>query len=482
MNALASWIVNARSLPPESRPRIVDMLDGYDPSEVFAGMESSELAGIRDAWDLWSLPHQRMPEGNWRRWMMIGGRGIGKTYTSSKTATEVAKDKDSLCGGIIGIMGRTHTDVRETNVEAAASGIIAAAPDGWKPSWRPGPGVLTWPNGVRGRVFSADSPESVLGSNIAFMIGDELARYPNGGEMWSEIVELAVRIGRSQIMITTTPKPLAWLRKLVAMNDSIVTGASTYANPFLSAASLESFVRVFRGTRLEREALFGEFVERVEGALLKWESIEDNRLRHAPELVRVVVSIDPAVTAHKRSDMTGLVVYGVDRAGHGFVLEDATGKYSITKNEWAEVAVKLYHKWEADLIIGERNRGGDMVAAGIRAAAASEYRAEVDGTGGDKDSPRLRTRRGPIPYQDVKATRGKMVRADPVGALYELGRIHHVGVFPDLESELTTWIVGDPSPNRLDALVYAATHLQLSEDGPRPWATPLAYLGIGRSP
>jgi phage terminase large subunit-like protein len=444
-------------LPINKMPRIYQRIaaSGHDPAKVFAGMEADELEQLESDWSEWALPYQRLPEGrDWRMWMLLGGRGIGKSLATSQAAHEVAADPDSLGGGIIAIMGRTHTDVRATNINAKLTGILATAPPGFRPSWRPGPGLLEWPNGVQGRVFSADSPQSVLGTNIGFLIADEVARYPKGDEIWGEIIDLAVRVGRAQIAMSTTPLPLRWLRKIHDDPHTIVSHATTYDNPFLATKARRAFERTYRGTRRERQDLFGEFIDSVVGALLRGPEIELGRRHIAPDLVKIVVAVDPAITAHKRSDYTGIVVYGVDERGHGYLLEDASGKYQIANNEWAEVVVDCYRRHRADVVVGEKNRGGDMVEAGIRAARVG------------------------VAYESTNATRAKLVRAAPVGALYEQGLIHHVGEFPELELELTTWIEGDPSPNRLDALVWAATYCHLSEDSPQPWDSPAAYMGF----
>lgn len=436
--------------------------DSRSPKELlrafFAGLEPVERRRILDDWDLWALPYQQMPPGDWRRWAMIGGRGIGKSWTASKTAHEVAKDVSSLAGGIIAIVGRTHTDVRETNVEAQATGLLAAAPDGFRPRWKPGPGVLEWPNGARGRVFSADgeSAQSIRGTNIAFGIGDEVAAWKKGEETWWHLLELACRVGRAQLMLTTTPRPLKWLKKVVDDPETVLTGATTYDNPFLEEKARRVYVAAFEGTAAGDQELKGMFLDAIAGALLRrFEYISEHRVTagEIPDLERIVIAVDPAITASKRSDMTGMVAMGRDKDGHGYVLEDASDKYDIRNNEWAEVAVELFRKYAADKIVAEINRGGDMVEAGIRACARN------------------------IPYESVTATRGKFTRAAPVGALYERGLIHHVGNFPELEAELTTWIPGDPSPNRMDALVWAATYLMLDEEALQPWSSPLGYLG-----
>jgi phage terminase large subunit-like protein len=447
--------MSARVFPIEKMPAIYRMIGDLDIARVFDGMSHQEMIAIRDHWPLWALPHQIMPDGDWDTWLLLGGRGIGKTITTSKAVIQAAMEVEKLCGGIIGIMGRTHTDVRETNVQAQATGILAASPEGFRPRWKPGPGTLTWDNGAVARVFSADTPEAVLGTNAALMVMDELAKYPNGERTVKEIVDLAVRVGQARKIISTTPKPLQYLIDIAKHPRTIVTRATTYDNPFLTPSALDRYERAYAGTRLEREALFGEFLDDIQGALLNYSAIADNRVKHAPDLVKVAIGVDPAVSDSKRGDSTGIVAFGVDSRGHGFVLEDATGKYGISSNEWARVVAKLYKKWEADIVVAEINRGGKMVEGVMRAIDPA------------------------MPVVTVTATRGKMTRAQPVAALYQQGRIHHVGTkakeieaLRPLEDELTTWTPGDPSPNRLDALVWAATQTMVTETA----TSPLAYF------
>lgn len=453
--------------------RIVEMLrqsqqpgDSRSLTELLeaalVGCTDAEKQRMLDDWSLWSLPHQRMPPGRWRRWGVIGGRGIGKSLTASKTIHEVAKDKDSLAGGVIAIVGRTHTDVRDVNIESTATGLLAAAPADFRPRWRPGPGTLEWPNGVRGRVFGAigESAESIRGTNIAFGMGDEVAAWKNGHYVWWELLELACRVGRAQLMLTTTPRRLKWLRELAALEDTVLSTATTYDNPFLESSFVRSMRARFAGTSVEDQEIGGKFLDAVEGAILKDQAlVSDARVprediaRILATIKRVVVAVDPAVTANRRSDLTGVVVFGVDGDGDGYVFEDATDKYQIRNNEWAEVVVDLYQRYQADAVVAEVNRGGDLVEVGLRAV--------------DRN----------INYVGVRATRGKVARARPVGGLYERGLIHHVGRFVELEDELTSWVEGDESPNRLDALVWGATYLMLDKETVRAWDTPLAYLG-----
>ena len=424
--------VGPTRLPLDAMPLAYRMLAGRDLEATLAAMPADEVEQILGDWNLWRLPYQVPPEGDWSTWMLLGGRGIGKTVTSAHLAHEVAAEPERLNGGIIGLVGRTFTDVRLVNVMDATTGILATAPPGQRPRWQYGPGILTWPNGVIGRVFSAEQPDGFRGANLAFLIADELAAWPDSEATWNTIM-MGLRIGRAQACITTTPKPLAWLRKLAAHPRTVKRTASTYDNPFLSRDRLAMFREAYGGSRLEAQELHGIFIDGIDGALLR--GFEFRRSHLVPiDLVEIVVAIDPAVTEHKRSDMHGIIVYGVDARGHGTVLEDATGAYGVSNGEWAAVAIDCYQRWKANTIVVETNRGGKHVIAGLRALAPW------------------------LPVVEVNAARGKIVRAEPVGVLYEQGKISHLGEFTPLEAELTQWVIGDPSPNRMDALVWAVTH------------------------
>lgn len=430
-------------------PKVASLLQatGKVDLELFLrSLSHAELRQLHDRWDLWALPWQVMPKGDWRIWMLRGGRGIGKSVTISQAAHQLARDPAMLGGGVIGIMGRTHTDVRSVNVEAPGTGILATAPEGFRPAYEPGKGRLTWPNGVQGRLFSADSPQALRGNNFSAILCDELQAWPKVEETWWGELEPAVRKGGAKIIIAMTPRPLKFFRDLEALAGTVVTSASMFDNPYLDKDYRDRMAARYEGNPLGRQELGGEYIEDIAGALLALRLIDQHRVLRAPykDLKRIVIAVDPAVTNTDKSDETGIVVMGLDNEGHGYVLADESGKYGIVDGEWAHVVAKLYHVYKADLVVAEVNNGGDFVEAGLRA---------VDST---------------LPYGAVRASRGKRIRAEPVGALYHRGMIHHVGVLPELEEELTSWVLGDPSPNRLDALVWAATELMLDAPDVKP--------------
>lgn len=319
------------------------------------------------------------------------------------------------------------------------SGILAICPRDERPRYIKSERKLAWPNGAESLIFTADEPERLRGKQSMKIWGDEIAawRYP---EAWDQ-ASLGLRLGDNpQAIVTTTPRPTKIIKDLIADPNTFVTRGSTYDNKAnLAEAFLKQIVARYEGTRLGRQELNAELLLDNPGALWKRENIEDNRVRIYPELTRIVVAIDPAVTSKADSDETGIIVAGIAPAingvVHGYILDDCSMRGS--PDEWAKAAVKLYHKWKADRIIGETNNGGDMIEAIIRTV--------------DKN----------VSYKGVHASRGKQIRAEPISALYEQQRVHHVGMFAELEDQLCEWdpVTADTSPDRLDALVWSLTEL-----------------------
>ncbi len=432
-------------------PEIVRRLLPLTPdkiAKIVESMEVDELDTVLSDWSLWRLPYQTLPPGDWRRWIFRAGRGTGKTHTGAATTNDVAADRTKIKRGEIALWGRTHDDVRFTMVEGP-SGILATAPRNFRPKWEPGNKLLTWPNGVKGRIFSADKPEQGRGPNAAWVWADEPAHWPNFAKTWWEVIEPGLRAGWARAMLTTTPLPASDLRALEDEPGTVVSRASTFDNAFLPKEVRDLFRAHYEGTRIGRQELLGEYLTTNEHALWDFDNLEANRVKDAPTLRRIVVAVDPAVTAHKDSDETGIVVCGIDSTKHGYVLADKSGTYS--PHAWAKQAIAAYLRYDADCIVVEVNNGGDLVAANIRA---------VD--------PRVKVK-------SVRASRGKVTRAEPVAALYERNLVHHVGVHDTLETQLTSWDASmSKSPDRLDALVWGFHELLLQSDRP---AGPLrAYL------
>ncbi len=433
-----------------SAPLIIEKLGKLTPDKIarfVATLNDEEARAFIDCWEFWALHYQRMPPGDWRRWILRVGRGGGKTLSGAKWVNTIAEDRKKIRTGEIMLVAKTYNNVRFTMIEDPGSGILATAKPSFRPIWEPGNGILTWPNKVRARVVSADRPDTGRGVNAAAVWADELCAWPDPEGMWWDVVEPALRIGWARAIITTTPKPTKFLRDLEAMDDTVLTRGSTFDNPYLPKKVKDGLRRNYEGTRRGLQELYGEILEDSEAFLWNLDNISEHRVKFEPDLRRVVVAIDPAVTANDDSDETGIVVAGVDSDGHAYILEDATMKGS--PEQWASKAIQMYKFHEADCIVAEVNNGGDMVESVIRAVDEN------------------------VSYKSVRATRGKVIRAEPAAALYERGKVHHVGILRDLEHQMTNWQPGQDSPDRMDALVWALTELMLGE---KQVGSILAYL------
>lgn len=428
-----------------------------DPSLSSAGLfgrrESLLEAGLRAAivgldqpsrvgyapWRQVARSNQIAPEGDWWLWLILAGRGFGKTRTGAEWVHE---NVDRV--GRWHFVAPTASDARDTMVEGE-SGLLATAPPGKRPIYEPSKRRLTWPNGSSGLLFSAEEPERLRGPQCEGFWADELAAWKYLRETWDQLM-FGFRLGdHPRGVVTTTPKPVELIRELLKMPGVVPTRGSTYENRSnLSPVFFEQIIARYEGTRLGRQELNAELLEDVEGALWTLRAIDVLRVREHPPLRRVVVAIDPAVTSGADSDETGIVVAGLGEDGHGYVIEDLSGRHS--PDGWARMAVDAYRTQRADRIIGEANNGGDLVEVNIRTV--------------DRHAP----------YRKVHASRGKRTRAEPVAALYEQGKIHHVGGFPELEDQMTQWVPGTgmDSPDRMDALVWALTEIML-QDTPAPF-------------
>ncbi len=343
---------------------------------------------------------------------------------------------------LINIVGATASDVSKVLVEGP-SGFLACAPPWNRPVYRSQRADLRWPNGAVANLFSAEEPDRLRGPQCDTAIADELAawKYP---EAWDQL-KFGLRLGQDpRVAVATTPRPTPIIKALIAEPTTRITRGTTHENKAnLAPQFLSAIVKQYEGTRLGRQELEGEVLDDAPGALWKRGRIEALRVKSEamPEMRRVVVAVDPAVSANEESDETGIVCAGIGIDGHGYVIEDATLS-GATPNEWAQQVVAVYNRHQADRVVAEVNNGGDLVEANIRTAG-----------------PRLAVSK-------VRATRGKAVRAEPIAALYEQGRIHHVGCFAKLEDQMVSW---DPafaakSPDRVDALVWAFAELMLGGD------------------
>lgn len=392
-------------------------------------------------WDFWARPAQKEPAGDWRTWLILAGRGFGKTRTTAEWARRQAERFPGSRGALV---ARTAADTRDVLVEGD-SGVLAVSPPWFRPIYEPSKRRLTWPNGSQATLYSADKPDLLRGPQHHWFIADELAawRYVDA---WDQLM-FGLRLGSNpRGVVATTPRPTKIIRDLLKDPTTAVTRGSTYENKAnLAPAFLAQIVRRYQGTRLGRQELYAEVLDDVPGALWTRDNIEETRVSQAPGLTRIVVAIDPAVTASDEdSNETGIVVCGVTENEHGYVLEDCSG--IMTPAQWAERAVKAYDRWGADRVIAETNQGGDMVEHTVRTAAR------------DMAARNERKERN-VAFRQVRASRGKHTRAEPISALYEQKKIHHVGMFAELEDQMCTWVPGEDSPDRMDALVWAFTDL-----------------------
>jgi len=403
--------------------------------------DPAALAAFFYDWRAWARPTQIPPAGDWRVWLLLAGRGFGKTRTGAEWVRIQAEDKRA---GRIALVGPTAAAVREVMIEGE-SGLLANAHPSFRPNYQSTRLRLEWPNGALALGYSADEPRTLRGPQHDAAWCDELAawRYP---EAWDNLL-MGLRLGTDpRVVVTTTPKPSRLIRELVKDPHAVVTRGSTWDNSSnLPAAFLSTIVKRYEGTRIGRQELEAELLEDTPGALWTRDRLEAARVQEIPALRRVVVAIDPAVSAKPGADETGLIVAGLGADGIGYVLEDASDHFRV--EQWAARAIALYGRFQADRVIGEVNNGGDLVEATLRAVDRS------------------------FSYKPVRASRGKAVRAEPVAALYEQGRVKHRGAFPALEDQMCGFTAdidresaGD-SPDRVDALVWALTELMIAPSG-----------------
>lgn len=378
-------------------------------------------------------PKQLAPEGDWTNWLILAGRGFGKTRTGAEWVRERVEQGSAKR---IAIVGKTPADVRDVMIEGE-SGIVTISPPWNKPDYQPSRRRIVWANGATAHIFSSYEPDQLRGPQFDTAWCDELASWEYVDETWDNLM-FGLRLGeKPQVCITTTPRPLDLLKNLKNQENTIVTTGSSYENEQnLAKTFFSSILSKYKNTRLGMQEIYAEILEESEGALWKREWFDESRLEYKPEdLESVVVGIDPAVSNKKTSDETGIIVAGRDSDGKYYVLDDKSGRYSPA--EWSKLAITLYDKYSADKIIAETNNGGQLV------------------------EHTLKTISDDIPYKSVHASRGKRVRAEPIASLYEQKKVFHCGMFNTLEDQLCNWeaMSGDPSPDRLDAMVWALTEL-----------------------
>jgi phage terminase large subunit-like protein len=396
-----------------------------------------ELNGLMRNWDFWSRDAQREPEGDWRVWLVMAGRGFGKTRAGAEWVRSVAENDGEAR---IALVAATLHEARSVMVEGP-SGLLAIAPEKERPIYAPSLRRLVWRSGAQAMLYGAAEPESLRGPEHSHGWADEIAKWPGGEDAWDNLM-MGMRLGvRPRIMATTTPRPVALLRRLVRESDVVVTRGRTVENEMnLPGSFLSAMEQGYGGTRLGRQELDGELIEEIEGALWTRDLIERRRVRAAPAVKRMVIGVDPPASAH--GDACGIVAVALCADGRAYVVADASVS-GRSPEGWARAVAEAAAAHGADRVVAEANNGGAMVESVLRAADFG------------------------LPVRLVHASRGKVARAEPVALLYESGKALHCGAFPELEDEMCGLMVAGGyegpgrSPDRADAMVWAMTELML---------------------
>lgn len=430
-NLHSSWIA---SLPEAAR------------RELLASLTDEEALALYHDWPFWARPSERRADGTytgqlpppepWRFWVVMAGRGFGKTRVGAEQVRQWVKGFP-----LVNLIGATADDARDIMIEGE-SGILAICHPDERPTYRASKRRLEWPNGARSLIFTADEPERLRGKQHMKLWADELGSW-RYGDSWDQAM-FGLRLGANpQAVVTMTPKPTQAVRDLLKHPSAVLTTGTTYENRAnLAPAFYKEIITKYEGTRLGEQELHARLLEDVPGALWNRALLDILRVSAAPPLSHLVVAVDPAGSASEEASDTGIVVAGMSEDRQGYILADLTLKASPA--QWGRRAVEANRGWQADGIIAEVNHGGDMVEYTIQTVAQSLGLV--------------------VPVKQIRASRGKRTRAEPISALYEQGRVHHVGAFADLEDQMCTWLPGDTdSPDRMDALVWALTELMIGE-------------------
>jgi phage terminase large subunit-like protein len=418
-------------------------------SADLASLDPETLRFILSDWQVWArddqLPLTSTAAGlDWRVWLILGGRGSGKTRAGAEWVRAKALGIAPLGAEParrIALIGETLADVRRVMIEGV-SGLLAIHSEHERPLLEVSKSQLVWPNGTVAQMFSAEDPDSLRGPQFDAAWCDELAKWRRPEETW-DMLQFGMRLGiNPAIAVTTTPRPLPLLKSIMADPATVISRAPTAANAaHLAPAFIAEMERRYAGTALGRQELMGEIVDEQSGSLWRRDWIEQNRVAECPELTNIVVAVDPPVTATANSDACGIVIAGLAADGRVYVAADR----SLQGREpqvWARAAVRAYREFMADRVVAEVNQGGDLVVSILR---------QIDAA---------------VAVRTVRATRGKWLRAEPVAALYAEGRIAHVGVHATLEDQMLAFgadgLARGRSPDRVDALVWAITDLMIA--------------------
>lgn len=396
-------------------------------------LSTEQRALLRYDWRFWARPGQLAPDGDWRTWLVLAGRGFGKTEIGAQWIRERVKSGART----VALVAETQKDLEEVMIPR----ILKVSPPDEMPEVRYKPVRLRWPSGAVAFGYNGTEPDQLRGPEFDTAWVDEFAKYAKARDTW-DMLQFTMRQGSPQVLVTTTPRPIPIIKEIIAEETTVVTRGSTMDNADnLATSFMDKIVAKYAGTRLGRQELDGEIVDDVPGALWTRAMLDATRVKEAPALARVVIAIDPSGTdGDDEGDDVGIVAAGRGVDGRGYVLADRTCK--LSPEGWARIGVTAYYEFEADRIVAERNFGGAMVKSVIKTTDSN------------------------VPYKEVSASRGKAVRAEPISALYEQGRVSHVGGHPELEDEMVLMTpggyLGDKSPNRTDALVWALTEVMLA--------------------
>lgn len=425
-------------------------------------MSPDDLAFVLNDWLVWARDDQLPPAAgtagkDWRVWLILGGRGAGKTRAGAEWVRAKALGLAPLAerpAERIALVGETIADVRRVMIEGV-SGLLSVHSEDERPRFEVSKGQLVWPNGTVAEIFSAESPDGLRGPQFAAAWCDELCKWRHAEATW-DMLQFALRLGvQPQAVVTTTPRPLPLLKAIMADGATVTTRAATADNADnLAPSFVAEMQRRYEGTALGRQELFGEVLEELSGGLWRRDWIDDQRLAEAPKLRSVVVAVDPPVTATVASDACGIVVAGLAEDGRVYVVDDRTLQ-GREPNVWARAVRAAYDDHQADRVVAEVNQGGDLVVTLLR---------QIDRA---------------MPVRTVRATRGKWLRAEPVAALYAEGRVVHAGRFVALEEQMCAFgadgRASGRSPDRLDALVWAVTDLLIDPPAP-PRPAPVPWI------
>jgi phage terminase large subunit-like protein len=416
----------------------------FDIADFCRRMSDADIAQVEWDWARWRTEAQEVPAGDWRTWLVMAGRGFGKTRMGAEWVRDLAGrgNVDTR----IALVGGTIAEVRAVMIEGE-SGLLSVGRPSARPSWEPSVGRLVWPNGAQGLIYSAENPEKLRGPSHHFAWCDELAKWGYPQETWDNL-QMGMRLGGlPRSMVTTTPRPIELVRRLFGDTSVAKTFGRTSDNPFLPDAFTDWVRETYAGTRLGRQELDGELIDDVAGALWTRSGVEACRARMMPNIKRVVIGVDPP--AGIGGDACGILVVALCDDDAAYVLEDASVG-GLAPEGWAAAVAEAAGRHKVDRVIAEANNGGAMVESVLRAADAA------------------------LPVQLVHASQGKSARAEPVAMLYSKGRVKHLGVFPALEDELCGLVQGGGyegpgrSPDRADALVWAVWALMLGKRAAEP--------------